>query len=312
MTGMINGNGFIPNDGLNGSVAPWVSPTTGGLASYPAGSPGNTVWGMNSSDGVRPAWYGGSDASDPSSALGSLFGSSYGSSSSTYSAGGLSAILSQLANAVQQYIGKLGNSLLGTSSTTGSSGSSGTSGSWSGSPTSFQNVSLGSVGDPHLSVSGTAENADGTTSNVNSHFDSMTGHDDLFSTRDFGDGFHVSTTVTQPAANGVTLNASASAVMDGGLDSVTMTNGGTVTVTSGGSSIALSAGQNVQLENGATVTEAANGSVSIAEQRYGESLTTTFAQNGSDGVDVTATGSNVTLGGDLVNGGTTRAQRAQR
>jgi hypothetical protein len=167
--------------------------------------------------------------------------------------------------------------------------------------TTFQNVSLSSTGDPHLAISGTAQTPFGSTTQINDRYDSMTGHRDLFSTNDFGDDFHVATTVTQPGANGVTYNQSATATMNHGRDSVTMGEGGTISVTSNGQAVALSAGQSVTLSGGEVVTENSNGSVSIAEQSVnGESLTTTFSNNGN-GVDVNATGSGgVALGGDLV------------
>jgi hypothetical protein len=284
----IFGNGLFPNDGLNGTAAPWLAPGSATARTFPAGSPGGTAWGP-AADGVRPAWFGGTvlDA-----AAASLPGGAFGA----YGSGGTNSILAALATMVQQYIGRLGATLFGTQSTARSTGAA-----------TFQNVSLGSVGDPHLGISGTALHADGTTAAVDSHFDSMSAHADLFSTRDFGDGFTVSTNVTQPAANGVTQNASATASMDGGLDNVTMTAAGAVSVTSGGMAIALAPNQSVQLANGATVAEAANGSVSISEAAFGTTLTTTFAQNGTGGVDVTATGSNVTLAGDLITGGTTPA-----
>jgi hypothetical protein len=280
----------------------WIAPNSGGtIGSFPSGSPANSPFAFGSSDGVRPAWFGG-DAN----AFGSLSSTFPGSSGDAMSGGGISAILSQLANAVQQYIGKLGGSMFGSPAATTSA---------TGTPTArgaatFQDVSLGSVGDPHLSVSGTAQHADGTTASVTSKFDSMSGHADLFSTRDFGDGFKVGTTVTAGNVNGVTQNASATATMDGGRDSVTMTNAGTVSVTSGGSAVALTAGQSITLAGGEQVSEATNGSVSITESAFGKNLTTTFAQNGGGGVDVTAQGHNVTLGGDLVTGGTTPLARS--
>jgi hypothetical protein len=295
----ITGNGFNPNDGLNGTIAPWAAPNTGAFANFPSGSPGNTRWGTSASDAVRPAWFGGD-----SSGLGSFDSMLSGTSSLMTGTSSISAILGQLANVVQQYIGRLGSSLLGTQTTQSTQ-------TRSGPATMFQNVSLGSTGDPHLSVTGTSEQRDGTTANVDSHFDSMIGHSDLFSTRDFGDGFTVGTTVTQANANGVTQNASASATMDGGLDSVTMLANGNVSVMSGGSAAALTAGQSVRLAGGATVSEAANGSVSIAETNFGQNLTTTFTANGGGGVDVTATGNNVALAGDLMTGGTTPVARAR-
>jgi hypothetical protein len=291
---MINGNAFIPNDGLNGTAAPWAAPNGGVAGPFPHGSPGYLGYGSASSDGFRPAWFG--SGSDPSASFGSPFP---GGALNPGSNAGIGGILAQLASQVQQSIAKLSNALMGTSASGGA-----TPGAANGAAT-FQNVSLASTGDPHLSVSGTEQNADGSTANVSSKFDSMVGHQDLFSTRDFGDGFHVSTAVTQPSANGITQNASATASMDGGRESVTMTNNGTISVNDHGQAVALTPGQTVTLSGGQNVSEAANGSVSISETAFGENLTTTFTSNGGGGVDVTAQGQNVTLAGDLITGGTT-------
>jgi hypothetical protein len=286
----IFGNGFIPSDGLNGTAAPWAQPNAGSSGTFPSGSPAYVGYGPASSDAYRPAWF--ASNNDPSSAI------NPGSNS------GISGILAQLASQVQQSIAKLSSALMGTPAATTSTAAGVPQSAPSGAAT-FANVSLGSTGDPHLSVSGTEQNADGSTTGVNSKFDSMVGHQDLFSTRDFGDGFHVSTSVTQPGANGITQNASATASMDGGRESVTMTNNGTISVTDGGQAVALTPGQSVTLSGGQHVSEAANGSVSISEANFGEKLTTTFTSNGGGGVDVTAQGQNVTLRGDLITGGTT-------
>jgi hypothetical protein len=283
----INGNGFIPND-------TWALPGTSTSGPYPPGSPGYLGYGTASSDAVRPAWFGG--ATLPGGALNPMADST---------SGGLGGILAQLASQVQQSIAKLSNALMGTSAApstnTGTNVPSGSA--------TFQNVALASAGDPHLSAVGTEVNADGSTAGVSSHFDSMTSHTDLFSTRDFGDGFRVSTSVTQPAANGVTQNASATATMDGGRETVSMNNSGAVSITDHGRSVALAAGQSVTLTGGQQVSESAGGAVSIAESAFGENLTTTFTQNGG-GVDVTATGQNVTLSGALITGGTTPVAQA--
>jgi hypothetical protein len=179
-----------------------------------------------------------------------------------------------------------------------------------GGSVALQDGTLSSTGDPHLAVTGTRLNAGGSTSTVNSHFDSMTGHDDLFSTNTFGDGFNVATSVTQPNANGVTTNASATATMNGGADAVSMSLGGGLQVTSGGSAVALSAGQTVTLSGGEAVTENANGSVTIAEQNAaGSTLDTTFTNTGA-GIDVTAQAHDVRLRGDLVTGGSAPAAPA--
>jgi hypothetical protein len=227
---------------------------------FPAGSPGNERFPAATADGVRPAWYGG--AQSAKSPGGSAGGTGGG-------------FFSRMAGVVQGAFGRGGG-------------------------TTFRDVTLGSTGDPHLSVNGTT--GAGGTANVNQRYDSMTGHGDLFSTAGFGDGFNVATTVTAPGANGVTQNASATASMNGGNDSVTMTNTGLVSVTSGGAATALAPGQTLMLSGGATVSESASGAVTIAERRGDERLTTTFAQNGTGGVDVTARGHDVTLSGDLIAG----------
>jgi hypothetical protein len=285
----IFGNGFIPSDGLNGTAAPWALPNAGASGTFPAGSPAYTGYGPANTDAYRPAWF--ASNNNPASLT------DPGANS------GISGILAQLASQVQQSIAQLSSALMGTPSAAPGAPQSTPQSPPNGAAT-FSNVSLGSTGDPHLSVSGT-EQADGTPVTVNSKFDSMVGHADLFSTRDFGDGFHVSTSVTQPGANGITQNASATATMDGGRESVTMTNNGTISVSDHGQAVALTPGQSVTLSGGQHVTEAANGSVSISEANFGENLTTTFTSNGGGGVDVTAQGQNVTLRGDLITGGTT-------
>lgn len=228
---------------------------------FPPGSPGNERFPRAKADGVRPAWYGGLP-----------FGDGPGGNAAGAGRGFFSRLAGMLA---------------------------GTFGRSSG--TTFRDVTLGSTGDPHLSLNGTTPGS-GDTARVNRLYDSMTGHGDLFSSASFGDDFTVATTVTAPGANGVTQNASATATMNGGSDSVTMTNAGLVSVTSGGAATSLAPGQTLTLAGGATVTESANGTVTIAERRGDRRLTTTFAENGTGGVNVTARGHDVALSGDLVAG----------
>lgn len=276
----IFGNGFIQSDGASGTAAPWFA-SDSPAGAFPAGSPGNIGYGPANADGVRPSWFGGTDDRYSFGTFGAnTQGQAYG-------------LFAQFAGALQSLFARFSSAFVAQAPAAPAAG-----------PTaSFRNVSLGSTGDPHLSVSGTAWNGGSTPANVNAHFDSMTSHADLFSTNDFGDGFNVATTVTAPSANGVTQNASATASMNGGLDSVTMTNTGAVSVTSGGSAMALTPGESVMLSGGEAVSEAANGSVTIAERAYGATLSTTFAANGGGGVDVTAHGHDVNLGGDLITGG---------
>src|ERR1700690_1163675 len=99
---MIVDNVFIPNGGVNGTAPPWFATPAGASGAFPPGSPGNICYGPDGADGGRPSWFGGSGSAPP--------------------ALGMSGILAQLASAVQQYIGKLGNALLGNQSATSSAG----------------------------------------------------------------------------------------------------------------------------------------------------------------------------------------------
>jgi hypothetical protein len=260
--------------GLEGNAASWIGESF---------NPGYAAGG----DGFRPDWWnGGNSAASPYTSLPGL------------GQGGPAGILSQIMSLLQQIVGSLG----GGSTLGGTAGAApGFPGEAQGPTATFSNVALSSTGDPHLAVTGTEQNANGTTTNVNDHYDSMTCHKDLFSTNDFGDHFRVSTTATTPNANGVTMNATATASMDHGRSSVTMGQNGAVTVVNDGQATTLGAGQTMTLAGGEVVSENASGGVSIAQQNAnGESMTTTFAWNGS-GVDVTANASGgVTLGGDLI------------
>jgi hypothetical protein len=208
-------------------------------------------------------------------------------------------MLGQIVSLLQQLVGSIGGG-----STVSGNGSAGTPAAYAPLPqgtATFANATLSSTGDPHLALTGTEQNANGTTSQINDHYDNMAAQRDLLSTNDFGDAFRVSTTATTPNANGVTYNATATATMDRGRSSVTMGPGGAVSVTSNGNALNLAAGGSVTLAGGEVVSESSSGAVSIAEQNAGgEALTTTFTYNGS-GVDVNATASGgVTLGGSLV------------
>jgi hypothetical protein len=213
-------------------------------------------------------------------------------------------MLAQIMAMLQQLTGSIGGSFGGNAYAPPSTGmppcGSPNGGTQPGSAT-FANATLSSTGDPHLALTGTVDNANGTTTQVNEHYDNMSSQRDLLSTNDFGDAFRVSTTATAPSANGVTYNQTATATMDFGRDRVTMGPGGAVSVTSDGNAVALGAGQSITLGGGEVVSENTSGAVSIAQRNAnGESLTTTFTNNGA-GVDVNATASGgVTLGGSLV------------
>jgi hypothetical protein len=109
--------------------------------------------------------------------------------------------------------------------------------------------------------------------------------------------------VTQPDANGVTWNDSATVHTNFNQDSVTMQRDGTFSVVEGNQSVALAKGQTVTLSGGETVTENADGSlvVAAANQRGGTMSTTLRAA--ANGVDVTTHAHEVPVGGDVVQHG---------
>jgi len=166
----------------------------------------------------------------------------------------------------------------------------------------FADVDISSTGDPHLAETGTRETAAGTQ-NVDEHYDSMTAHDDLVSSRAIAGGYRVSTTVTQPSTNGVTYNDSATVHANFGSDSITMQRDGSFAITSGGQSVALAKGQTVTLSGGETVGENADGSVVVsASNQNGGSIATTLRASGN-GVDVTTHAHELAVGGDVVQHG---------
>jgi hypothetical protein len=257
---------------INAAPIPMTASTDASTIGAPATRfAGNGValpFAGGSADAVRPNWWNALGAPATSSGAGN---------------GGLIGML-------QNIITAFGNAL--------QSGAQAALGGGSAVPanTLFSSATLGSVGDPHLSLTGTTS---ASATPVDAHFDSMTSHADLFSTPSFG-GFSVATTASTPNANGITTNASATAVLDHGADAITMNADGSLAVTSGGQAIDVADGTSATLAGGATISRADNGAVTIADANpWGRSLSTTFTANGS-GVDVTAQAQNLALGGDLV------------
>jgi hypothetical protein len=216
-------------------------------------------------DGVRPNWWN-VPFSPPSANNG----------------GGLLGALQGLADAFRRQIGTCMQQLLGT-----------------GRGPFFTDASLASTGDPHLSLSGTVQSG-GAATPVATAYDDMSSQSNLFSSDAFGDGFTVSTRATAANAQGITYNSNATAWIDGGRDAVSVSADGTVAVSDAGRPVALDPGSSLQLDGGATVSRAADGSVTIAEANlWGGRLDTTFRATGP-GVDVTAQAHDVSLDGTLV------------
>jgi hypothetical protein len=162
----------------------------------------------------------------------------------------------------------------------------------------FGTASGGSNGDPHISFNGNTWN-------------DMQSEPDLLHSDSIAGGYELSTQTTQPNANGVTYNQSATVTTHGGRTQVSLNNNGNATITQDGVTQNLAPGQTVQLGN-ETVTCNQNGSLQIAAQgENGGQITTTMTQNGQ-GVDVNVSANNVDLGGAMVNGnGSSGCQQPQ-
>ena len=150
----------------------------------------------------------------------------------------------------------------------------------------FQNAGGSSVGDPHLSFNGQS-------------WDNMASQPDLLHSDSFQGGYQVSTQATQPAANGVTYNKSATVSTNYGLTNISLDNGNNATITQNGVPLTADVGQTIDLGNGETVTRTQNGLQITANNGIGGQITTTLGANGQ-GVDVQNAATNVDLGGSLV------------
>jgi hypothetical protein len=248
--------------------------------------PGNDVMrppAISPGDGVTPQWWG--PMTNNPGLMGGRWIGFPGAN------GGILSIVQSLMGMLQQLLAALMN---GNGSTSAGNPSSGYD-----PDQAFKDVDISSTGDPHIAETGTAWGPNGTT-NVDKRYDSMTSHDDLVDSRDVADGYRVSTTVTQPGANGVTYNQSASVHTDRDSDQITMNKDGSFSITDHGGTVGLIKGQTVMLSGSETVTENQDGSLTVnAANERGGSISTTLRATGN-GVDVTTHGHNVRLGGDAV------------
>ena len=163
----------------------------------------------------------------------------------------------------------------------------------------FSSLDVSSTGDPHLAATGTRPG--NCAPALNERYDSMTAHTDLVDSADVAGGYRVSTAVTQPDANGVTWNRSATVHANDGADRVTMNRDGSFVVVDDGEPVQLAAGQSLQLSGGSTVTRGNDGALTIAANGTGGgTIATTLRANGN-GVDVTTHAQNIAVGGDVVN-----------
>lgn len=127
----------------------------------------------------------------------------------------------------------------------------------------------------------------------------MTAHAHLLDSDSFGGGFNVASRVTAANADGVTRNKSVTITAGNGETRVTMNKNGTYSID--GQTLALKGGQSDNLGNGERVTRNANDSLTIGERSGSGSATldVTLAAH-AGGVNVSATGRDVELGGYLV------------
>lgn len=161
----------------------------------------------------------------------------------------------------------------------------------------FARATASSTGDPHEAFHGATP--DGI--HVDGTWDSMSSHADLLSSDSVAGGYRISNAVTQPRANGVTLNARVDVATDDGRTNVGMNADGSYDVSQFGRRVDLVEGRAVRIDEHESVTLNADRSITIQENaRDGGAISTTLRSNGSGGVDVSNDATNVDLGGYLV------------
>lgn len=208
--------------------------------------------------------------------------------------GGLTGLIGSLMNQMSHIFQMLASLL---SSATGNGSGNGTQAGGTPGQQAFANASASSTGDPHETFAGTEASGE----RVDGKWDSMTSHSDLISSDSFDGGYRVSNTVTQPNANGVTMNARVNVATDGGQSNVAINADGSFDVSQFGHHVDLAQGRAVRLNENESVTLNADTSLTISEtNRNGGSISTTMRSNGSGGVDVSNDARNVDLGGYLV------------
>lgn len=187
----------------------------------------------------------------------------------TTSFGAITDLLTQLIGLLSQFLGALPNL-----------------GAFGDTERFFQHASGASTGDPHLTFNG-------------AHWDSMTSHSDLLHSDSIPGGYQLSTEVTQPNANGVTLNRQATITTNNGDTTISLDNTGNASITDGDRTITLNPGTTIDLSNGERITRTQDGALQIQSTNdTGGTITTNLkAQNG--GVDITIDANNVDLAGDL-------------
>ena len=263
--------------------------STAGDGPQPNAAPSNaTASPIRGADAIaRPWWSCGTTASNDANPLGNLFGPSNAAGA------GIFALVSGLIGALQQLVAAFVSQ---------------------NAPRSiaqpgqqrFENVDVSSTGDPHIAEVGTTEGPGGEHA-VDVRWDSMEAHDDLVHSNAIAGGYRVSTAVTQPGANGVTFNNSATVHTNFDQDSVTMQRDGAFSISDAGNDVKLAVGQSITLSGGETVIRNPDGSLTVgAQSADGGTIATTLRATGQ-GVDVTTHAHEIALGGDAVMHGAHRS-----
>jgi hypothetical protein len=241
-------------------------------------------------DGLTRPWWlsraSGDNADGGTGGLGNLFGSTNASSAS------IAGILTSLVTVLQQLVG----SFLNQNQTHSPSQQPCAA---AGRQQRFENVDVSSTGDPHLAAVGTREGPGGGGA-IDTHWDSMTSQNDLVHSTQIDGGYRVSTAVTQPGANGVTWNQSATVHANFDQDAVTMNRDGSFAIFDNGSEVRLGKGESATLSGGETVSENQDGSLLVsARSATGGTIATTLRSNGQ-GVDVTTHAHELAVGGEAI------------
>ncbi len=309
-----------PGLGPNFDVTSLDAPAGGGPSLWPSeGAARGTT--PASTDAIGRSWWSCGTANANGGNLGALLGGSGGGGGSN----SLFGVFSSIVSALQQLAGALMNGSNGPTQTATPQpwqgqpcqsqpwqgqpcqsqpwqGQTMTPGSQNGVPGGpeqrFSDVNVTSTGDPHIAEVGTRAGRGGTTA-VDSHWDSMTSHEDLVHTDQVEGGYRVSTKATQPNANGVTYNESASVHANFGQDDVTMNRDGSYRIFSDGRALTLGKGESATLSGGERVDVGQNGAITVSAANGAATISTTLTSTGN-GVDVATHGHDVALGGDAI------------
>jgi hypothetical protein len=263
----------------------------GGDGGY-SGAPGALARSQLPDAVTRPWWADGTSTGPGNGNGGNLFGMPFGSGIGSNSS--IAGILTGLVSLLQQLVGSfLKQNPTQPAPQQQPCAAAGAQGQ------RFENVDVSSTGDPHLSVAGTADGPNGGTA-IGAQWDSMTSQNDLVHSTQIDGGYRVSTAVTQPGANGVTWNQSATVHANFDQDAVTMNRDGSFAVYDNGNEVALGKGESAVLSGGETVSENQDGSLLVtARSATGGTIATTLRATGG-GVDVTTHAHDIAVGGDAI------------